>query len=84
MPIGRRATWNAVGRVASVATARELDVLHFHYAMPFAAVAAAVRRRLGTRVPLLVGTLHGTDVTVFGRSSGPAPSLAGALADADA
>jgi L-malate glycosyltransferase len=43
-----------------------LDVLHFHYAVPFAFFAEEVERRLGSRCPKLIGTLHGTDVTTFG------------------
>ncbi len=43
-----------------------LDVLHFHYAVPFAFVAQRLRHKLGAATPLLVGTLHGTDVTHFG------------------
>ena len=39
-----------------------LDVLHLHYALPFAACAAALRFRLAGRTPALVATLHGTDV----------------------
>jgi N-acetyl-alpha-D-glucosaminyl L-malate synthase BshA len=72
-----------VTRVASVARSHGLDVLHFHYAVPFAWVARDVRRRLGASSPPLVGTLHGTDVSVHGRTRN-GPSLARALADVDA
>ncbi len=51
-------------RAASVASGPGLDVLHFHYAVPFAWVAHDVRRRLDGCGPALVGTLHGTDVSV--------------------
>ncbi|MGE0715602.1 MAG: glycosyltransferase [Alphaproteobacteria bacterium] len=56
----------ADGTVAALA--REVDaicrrervaLLHFHYAFPFAAVAA----RLGPSGPAVIGTLHGSDVT---------------------
>ncbi len=45
--------------------AEKIDLLHYHYALPFAAVAREVRARSrnGLRV---VGTLHGTDVSVHG------------------
>ena len=56
-----------------------LDVLHFHYAVPFAYVAQNVRRCLGDAAPRLVGTLHGTDVTHFGKDPEVAPELAAAL-----
>jgi L-malate glycosyltransferase len=50
--------------VVGHAAAHGLDVLHLHYAVPFARVATAVRHRLGARAPRLVATLHGTDVSV--------------------
>ena len=56
-----------VERVVSVAETVPLDVLHFHYAVPFARVVEEVGRRLGPRAPRLVGTLHGTDVTIHAR-----------------
>ncbi|MEA2063315.1 MAG: N-acetyl-alpha-D-glucosaminyl L-malate synthase BshA [Gemmatimonadota bacterium] len=56
-----------------------LDVLHFHYAVPFAALSEAVKSRLGDRAPLLIGTLHGTDVTVCGRDPVKGAGLARAL-----
>jgi N-acetyl-alpha-D-glucosaminyl L-malate synthase BshA len=55
-----------VERILPVAHTAPLDVLHFHYAVPFARVTDEVRRRLGIQSPRLVGTLHGTDVTVYG------------------
>jgi N-acetyl-alpha-D-glucosaminyl L-malate synthase BshA len=56
-----------VRRVTLVARAVRLDVLHCHYAVPFAAVAERVARRLGDSAPALVATLHGTDVNVLER-----------------
>jgi L-malate glycosyltransferase len=50
-------------RVASVVRERAVDVVHYHYAWPFAAVVLRLRRRFGAASPLFVGTLHGTDVT---------------------
>jgi len=65
--------------------AREgLDVLHFHYAVPFAFIAAEVRQRLGQGSPVLVGTLHGTDVVVHGNDPVQGPQLAQALRYLDA
>jgi N-acetyl-alpha-D-glucosaminyl L-malate synthase BshA len=71
-----------VERVGSVVRSPGLDVLHFHYAIPFAWVAAQAVRRLGGRAPRLVGTLHGTDVSVHGCSP-KGPSVARDLAQAD-
>ena len=50
-------------RVATVVRERSVDVVHYHYAWPFAAVVPRLRRRFGAASPLFVGTLHGTDVT---------------------
>ncbi len=44
-----------------------LDVLHFHYAVPFVFIISELKNRLGGKCPFLVGTLHGTDVNHFGR-----------------
>ena len=65
--------------ILRVIAAEHLDVLHFHYAVPFAFVAQNVRRCLGDMAPRLVGTLHGTDVTHFGKDPAVAPKLAAAL-----
>jgi N-acetyl-alpha-D-glucosaminyl L-malate synthase BshA len=55
------------------------DILHFHYAIPFAFLAQDVKRHLGKRSPRLIGTLHGTDVAIYGRDPVKGPSLARAL-----
>ncbi len=47
-----------------IQAAPSLDVLHFHYALPFAFIAEAVKQHLGHRCPVLIGTLHGTDVSL--------------------
>jgi N-acetyl-alpha-D-glucosaminyl L-malate synthase BshA len=49
-----------------VAESRALDVLHVHYAMPHAVSAVLARDMLGTRLPRIVTTLHGTDITIVG------------------
>ena len=72
-------------RVIRVALEAQLDVLHFHYAVPFAWVLERVGRTLGANAPALVGTLHGTDVSVFGTRQGRTrDTLAAALAQLDA
>jgi N-acetyl-alpha-D-glucosaminyl L-malate synthase BshA len=42
---------------------RSIQVLHFHYADPFALIAKKAQRILGAAHPAIIGTLHGTDVT---------------------
>jgi N-acetyl-alpha-D-glucosaminyl L-malate synthase BshA len=56
-----------------------LDVLHFHYGVPFAFLAAEIKHHLGWAAPLLIGTLHGTDVSIQGRDPINGPRLAQAL-----
>lgn len=71
-------------RLAQLAVTAGLDVLHFHYALPFAQVAAAVRERMGRCAPALVVTLHGTDVSVHGAEPVTRRRLARWLSHADA
>ncbi|HET6446281.1 MAG TPA: N-acetyl-alpha-D-glucosaminyl L-malate synthase BshA [candidate division Zixibacteria bacterium] len=61
-----------------------LDVLHFHYAIPFAFIAAEVKRLCGPASPLLVGTLHGTDVSIHGINPFTRPQLTQVLQKMDA
>jgi N-acetyl-alpha-D-glucosaminyl L-malate synthase BshA len=72
-----------LSRVLDVIAFEGLDILHFHYAVPFAFLAAEVKRRLGWAAPLLVGTLHGTDVSAHDRDSSKGYQLAQALRDLD-
>ena len=72
-----------VSCVLDVIATDGLDVLHFHYAVPFSFIAAEVRQRLGQRSPVLVGTLHGTDVVVHGKDPVQGPQLTQALLHLD-
>jgi len=72
-----------VSNILAVIALEGLDVLHFHYAVPFAYLAAEVKRRLEWAAPLIVGTLHGTDVSVYGRDPIKGPQLAQALYEVD-
>jgi len=60
-----------------------LDFLHYHYAVPFAYLAAEVKLRLKGEAPVLVGTLHGTDVGHYGRDFDQGPRLSRALRELD-
>jgi L-malate glycosyltransferase len=54
-------------KMAEVAETQALDVLHVHYAMPFAASAFLAKHLVApARLPV-VTTLHGTDITVVGQ-----------------
>lgn len=53
-------------KMVEVAENYSLDVLHVHYAMPFATSAYLARQMLLPRHLGVVTTLHGTDITVVG------------------
>ena len=73
-----------VSSVVRVVGEEGLDLLHFHYAVPFAFLAREIRNQLGTAAPALVGTLHGTDVTVHGRDPCSGTALGAVLKEVDA
>lgn len=73
-----------VDRICEVVVRERLEVLHFHYAIPFASVVHAVREALGDHGPATVGTLHGTDVSVFSRQARVRRALVPALEGLDA
>jgi N-acetyl-alpha-D-glucosaminyl L-malate synthase BshA len=53
-------------KMVEVAENYDLDVLHVHYAMPFAASAYLARQLIRPHSLGVVTTLHGTDITVVG------------------
>ena len=54
-------------RMAEVAEAYELDLLHVHYAIPHSIAALLAQQMLGPRRRLpFITTLHGTDITLVG------------------
>ncbi|MBA4494487.1 N-acetyl-alpha-D-glucosaminyl L-malate synthase BshA [Paenactinomyces guangxiensis] len=57
-------------RMAQVAKAHQLDLLHVHYAVPHAIAAVLAKQMIGDQLKV-VTTLHGTDITVLGED----PSL---------
>jgi N-acetyl-alpha-D-glucosaminyl L-malate synthase BshA len=73
-----------VAHVTRVAIREKLDALHFHYAVPFAEVALKVQRYMEPLAPVLVGTLHGTDVSIHGRSPEVGLRLSRLLSQVDA
>lgn len=83
------ARWNSqvfnqfLAQLLEIVLAERLDIVHFHYAMPFALVAAEMKTRLGEYNLLVVGTLHGTDVSVFGNNPSDRSLLANALSKID-
>jgi N-acetyl-alpha-D-glucosaminyl L-malate synthase BshA len=67
-PVFEQAPYNLAltTKMVEVAENYDLDVLHVHYAMPFAASAYLARQLLLPRQLGVVTTLHGTDITVVG------------------
>ena len=57
-------------RIVQVARDTPLDIIHAHYAIPHATAAYLARQVLAgggaSRVPRVVTTLHGTDITLLG------------------
>jgi L-malate glycosyltransferase len=54
-------------RMAEVAEAYELDLLHVHYAIPHSTAAMLAQQMVASRRRLpFITTLHGTDVTIVG------------------
>ena len=72
-----------IAMIARVVAGEGLDILHYHYAVPFAFVAQRLQIHLGDAMPRLIGTLHGTDVTAFGKDPEIGPRLTRALQASD-
>jgi len=57
-------------KLVEVSREYELDIIHAHYAIPHAVAAYLARQILSSsdsgKVPCIVTTLHGTDVTIIG------------------
>jgi len=73
-----------VDKVLQVASREGLDLLHFHYALPFALLSRKIKDHLGATSPVVLGTLHGTDVSLHGRHPVAGPRLASTLRGLDA
>jgi len=72
-------------KMADVALAHSLDVLHVHYAVPHATAAILARAMLPKdRRPRVVTTLHGTDTMLLGRDPAYGPAIRYALEQSDA
>lgn len=54
-------------KIANVAQGYDLDILHVHYAIPHATSAYLAKQILGSKKPVVITTLHGTDITLVGR-----------------
>ncbi|MEZ4441122.1 MAG: N-acetyl-alpha-D-glucosaminyl L-malate synthase BshA [Polyangiaceae bacterium] len=71
-------------RIVDVARTADLDVLHAHFAVPYAIATEQACRVLGADAPPWIATLHGSDVVPLGCDPAYAPLVRHALAQADA
>ena len=55
-------------KMAEIARMKKLQILHVHYAIPFAAAALLARQLVPELDLKIVTTLHGTDITLVGRN----------------
>lgn len=78
-------TLSLATRLAEVATAHRLEVLHAHYAIPQATSLWLARELMGgARLPRLVTTVHGTDVLTLGLDPALKPIVRASLLRSDA
>lgn len=56
-------------KIMEVTKEYSLDIIHAHYAIPHAISAYLARQMMGTSVPKIVTTLHGTDITLVGKDA---------------
>ncbi len=59
-------TLTLAAKMADVACQYELEVLHVHYAIPHATSAFLAKQLITCRLPKIITTLHGTDITLVG------------------
>ena len=75
-------------KLVEVAREFNLDVIHAHYAIPHAVAAYLARQILSastvTKVPRIVTTLHGTDVTIIGSDESYSETAAFCIDQSDA
>jgi len=75
-------------KVVQVAREYDLAVIHAHYAVPHATAAFLAREVLrssgGPRVPKVVTTLHGTDITLVGNDPSYSQIIAFSIEQSDA
>ena len=72
-----------VAKALKVILTRGLDLIHVHYAVPFAFIAHQIKNTASCSDIALIATLHGTDVAVYGRDPSIGPSLGDTLKSFD-
>ena len=69
-------------RLCEQIAAQRFDMLHYHYLFPFAGMIGPIAEVLGKRMPFVLGTIHGTDLTRGLRDAGGLSSIRHGLASA--
>jgi L-malate glycosyltransferase len=77
-------TLTLASKMADVARMKQLQILHVHYAIPFAAAALLAKQIVPELDLKVVITLHGTDVTLVGNNPSFKPVTAMVIEQADA
>ncbi len=72
------------GRIADICRAASLDVVHAHFAIPYAASTELAMHILGSEAPPWVLTLHGSDVEALSQDANYATLVRHAIARASA
>ena len=74
-------------KIVQVARQEDLDIVHAHYAIPHAAAAYLARQILASsgppRVPCVITTLHGTDITLVGSDRSYSETVAFSVQQSD-
>ncbi len=70
-------------KMAEVASAAQLDLLHVHYAIPHSVSALLARQMAVPRRLPFITTLHGTDITLVGRDRSYLPVTRFAIEQSD-
>lgn len=83
-PMWEAAPWSLAlaGHLAAVAQTHDLDLLHAHFAVPYAIAADLARQPIERPLPL-VATLHGTDATQLAHEPSYGPLVRLTLSRAD-
>jgi N-acetyl-alpha-D-glucosaminyl L-malate synthase BshA len=74
-------------KIVQVARHEQLDIVHAHYAIPHATAAYLARQILAAtlhgRVPAVITTLHGTDITLLGTDRSYSETVAFCIEQSD-
>lgn len=76
--------FDIASKITQIATEEKLDLLHAHYAVPHAISGIMAKQVLKPKELKIVTTLHGTDITLVGRTPAFFPLTKWAIEQSDA